>query len=85
MCDDDCPRCGSRHYSPEHSEDLTEIIVPEGGVFVVLVSPDTAEDDPSYEEIGRFPTHEAAEAFLAEYDPEELVAMSNDAPRLGGM
>jgi|SRR5579871_173226 len=82
MCDDDCPECGSRHYSPEDSEDLTEIIVPENSEFIVLVSPDTAEYDPDYEEIGRFPTHESAEAFLADYDPDERVVLSADAPRL---
>ncbi len=21
MCDDDCPKCGSRHWTPTHSED----------------------------------------------------------------
>jgi predicted nucleic acid-binding Zn-ribbon protein len=83
MCDDDCPECGSRHYSPFDSEDLTEIIVPLGGEFVVLVSPDTAEHDPNYKEIGRFPTREGAAAFLAEYDPDEFVVFPKDAPRLG--
>jgi len=82
MCDDDCPHCGSRHYSPVDSEDLTEVIVAEGTEFVVLRSPGTAEDDPDYEEIGRFPTHEGAQAFLAAYDPEELVIITPDAPRL---
>ena len=83
MCDDDCPECGSRHYSPVDSEDLTEVILPEGGAFVVLVLPDTAEHDPDYGEIGRFPTREAAAAFLAGYDPDELVVFPRDAPRLG--
>jgi hypothetical protein len=83
MCDDDCPHCGSRHYSPEDSEDLTEVIERDGADFVVLRSPDTAEDDPDYKEIGRFPTEEAARAFLAEYDPDVLIVLSDDAPRLG--
>ncbi len=83
MCDDECPHCGSRDHSPEDSEDLTEVIVAEDDEFVVLLSPDTAEHDPDYQEIGRFPTREAAQAFLAEYDPDELVVLSKDAPRLG--
>lgn len=64
-CDDDCPHCGARHASPVRSDDLTELIETEGAEFVVLRSPDTAEHDPDYEEIGRFPTREQAEAFLA--------------------
>lgn len=72
MCDDDCPHCGSRHYSPVKSEDLSELIVAEGNEFVVLYSPDTAEHEPDYRAIGRFPTRERAEAFLAEFDPDEL-------------
>jgi hypothetical protein len=82
MCDDDCPHCGSRHYSPEDSEDLTEVVERDGADFVVLRSPDTAEHDPDYEEIGRFPTRKAALAFLAAHDPDELVVMSDDAPRM---
>ena len=23
MCDDDCPKCGARHWSPYKSEDIT--------------------------------------------------------------
>ncbi len=25
-CDDECPECGSRHWSPVESEDLTEVV-----------------------------------------------------------
>ena len=85
MCDDECPHCGARDSTPIDSEDLTEVIEREGDEFVVLCSPDTAEDDPDYEEIGRFPTREGAVAFLAEYDPDELVIFSPDAPRLDGV
>jgi len=83
-CDDDCPNCGSRHYSPVDSEDLTARIERDGDDFVVLRSPDTAEHDPDYQEIGRFPTREGAKAFLVAFDPDELVVLSLDAPRLGG-
>lgn len=65
MCDDDCPYCGARHMSPYDSDDLTEIIDEEGGAFVVLRSPDTAEHYADYRELGRFGTRAEAEAFLA--------------------
>ncbi len=68
MCDDDCPHCGARHMCPTKSEDLTELIEQEGAEFVVLRSPDTAEHDPDYCEIGRFPSREKAEEFLASYE-----------------
>lgn len=64
-CDDDCPRCGARHMSPFKSDDLTEIIVNDGKEFVVLWSPEAAEHDPDYCELGRFLSRERAEAFLA--------------------
>lgn len=54
--------------SPSRSDDLTELVEAEGNTFVVLRSPDTAEHDPDYEEIGRFPTRAKAEAFLASYE-----------------
>jgi hypothetical protein len=48
-CDDDCPHCGSRHYSPHDSEDLSVIVeAGEADRFVVYYSPATAEDKPSY-------------------------------------
>jgi len=51
--------------SPCHSEDMTEIVAPDGADFVAIRSPNSAEDDPDYEELGRFPTREKAEEFLA--------------------
>lgn len=65
MCDDDCPYCGARHMSPYDSDDLTGVINEEGGAFVVLRSPDTAEHYADYSELGRFATRADAEAFLA--------------------
>lgn len=64
-CDDECPHCGRRDMTPFNSEDLTELVVQEGDHFVVLRSPETAEDDPDYEELGRFSTRARAEEFLA--------------------
>ena len=65
MCDDDCPHCGARHMSPYDSDDLTEIVAPDRNEFVALRSPDTAEHDPDYRELGRFQTRAQAEHFLA--------------------
>ncbi|MBZ0146425.1 MAG: hypothetical protein K8F62_02640, partial [Pseudorhodoplanes sp.] len=57
--------CGARHMTPFKSDDLTQVIEREDGEFVVLWSPETAEDDPDYCELGRFPTRDKAVAFLA--------------------
>jgi hypothetical protein len=51
--------------SPSNSDDLTEVIEPDGDEYIVLWSPETAEDDPAYRELGRFSTRTEAEAFLA--------------------
>ena len=65
MCDDDCPDCGARHMSRYESDNLTTIIERENGEFVVLRSPETAEHEPDYCELERFPTRAEAEAFVA--------------------
>jgi len=65
MCDDECPHCGARDMSPCHSEDLTEIIAPDGSEFIAIRSPSSAEHEPDYQELGRFPTRVKAEEFLA--------------------
>jgi hypothetical protein len=64
MCDDECPHCGARDMTPSESEDFTTVIDERGGEFVVLLSPDTAEHDPDYRELGRFPTRKQAIEFL---------------------
>jgi hypothetical protein len=64
-CDDDCPHCGARHMSPAESDDLTTVIEQDGKAFIVLWSPETAEHDPAYCELGSFPTQKQAEAFVA--------------------
>lgn len=69
-CDDECPHCGFRDMSPLDSKDLTELIMEEGGTYVVLRSSDDAEGDPDYEELGRFPTQDAAREFLRSYPSE---------------
>jgi hypothetical protein len=50
--------------TPYKSNDLTEIIEHDGDKFVVLWSPETAEYDPDYRELGTFQTRQQAEAFL---------------------
>src|SRR5438552_16494504 len=65
MCDDDCPHCGARHMSPFQSEELTTLIEEEGKQFIVLWSPETAEHEPDYRELGRFPSREQALRFLS--------------------
>lgn len=64
MCDDDCPRCGARHMSPFDSDDLTNVIKQRDETFLVLRSPDTAEDAPVYKEIASFWFREHAAAFI---------------------
>jgi hypothetical protein len=56
--------------SPFDSNDLTEIIEQAGADFIVLRSPDTAEHDPDYEELARFPTRDKAEEFLASFEAD---------------
>jgi len=51
-CDDTCPHCGM-------------LIEEEGKEFVVLWSPETAEHEPDYRELGRFPSREKALEFLS--------------------
>jgi hypothetical protein len=51
--------------TPFKSEDLTELVEQDNGEFIALRSPDSAEHDPGYREVGRFPTREKAEEFLA--------------------
>ena len=50
--------------TPYESDDLTEVISEESGVFVVLRSPETAEHYADYCELGRFASRAEAEAFL---------------------
>ncbi len=51
--------------SPFGSKRLTTLIEEQRKEFVVFWSPDTAEHDPDYRELGRLPTREEAVEFLA--------------------
>jgi hypothetical protein len=50
--------------SPDDSEDLTEVIANENETFIVYWSPETAEHEPDYCELGRFSSRTEAEKFL---------------------
>lgn len=65
-CDDDCPRCGSRHWSPYKSDDLTEVVEEIDGTFVVMRSPDSAEHWPNYRQLARFTSQELAMRFVVD-------------------
>jgi len=54
--------------SPFDSENLTELIEQDGSEYAALRSPNSAEHDPDYRELGRFPSLEKAEEFLASTD-----------------
>src|SRR5690606_25198796 len=63
-CDDDCPRCGSRHCSPVESEDLTYVIEEEDVHIVIYRSPKSAEHKPNYQVAAIALSYPAAEAYL---------------------
>ena len=65
-CDDECPNCGSGDWSPVESEDLTQIVLEVGGDFVVMQSPETAEHQPSYVPVAKFPYRELAVTFIVD-------------------
>jgi hypothetical protein len=50
-CDDDCPECGSRNWSPWWSEDLSMIIEERDSRLVILHSPNCATDKPRYVQV----------------------------------
>jgi len=51
--------------TPLRSEDLTTLIEEDGREFVVFWSPETAEHEPDYRELGRFASRERALEFLS--------------------
>jgi hypothetical protein len=62
-CDDECPNCGSRNWSPVDSDDLSVIVSESGGEYFVLQSPPEVEEDkPRYRVVGRAETMNAAMA-----------------------
>ena len=63
--EDDCPFCHAHDNLPYRTDDWTLVIEQDVDGFVVLASPDTAEDDPDYRAVAVFPSREAAQAYLA--------------------
>ena len=58
--------------SPFDSENLTELVEQDDKEFVAIRSPDTAEHNPDYREVGRFPTREFTVPIYRR--PDDLVA-----------
>jgi hypothetical protein len=65
-CDDECPNCGSGDWSPVESEDLTEVVEETSHGFVVMRSPDSADDKPRYVPVAQFASEELAIRFINE-------------------
>ncbi len=63
-CDDECPSCGSRNWSPFESEDLTEVVREADAGFAVYRSADNAEHSPGYKQVAWFPSAELADRFV---------------------
>ena len=70
-CDDECPNCGSRNWSPYESEDLSVVVEVEGSDFVVLHSPRSVEEhDPQYQIVARLPLLQVARAIKESVAPD---------------
>lgn len=63
-CDDECPECGSRHWSPVESEDLTEVVWQDGASYVVFRSSDQAGHKPRYSVVAAFAGRLSAERYI---------------------
>ena len=63
-CDDECPACGSGDWSPEESEDLTEVVWETAAGFALMRSPVWADDRPSYERTAVFDSRLQANRYL---------------------
>jgi hypothetical protein len=62
----DCPCCGARDAFPYKSDDRSLLVEPDGGGFIVLkVEAMGSGGEPDWQELGRFPSREKAQAFLA--------------------
>jgi predicted nucleic acid-binding Zn-ribbon protein len=56
MVDDDCPKCGSRHWSPLDSEDVTHVVEKHDSAFIIYESAENADDKPRYFALLETPT-----------------------------
>lgn len=64
-CDDECPSCGSKNWSPHDSDDLTFVIEQDGAAFVISMSPRSAEHEPDYAEVAVALSYDAAKAYVS--------------------
>lgn len=71
-CDDECPECGSRHWSPLESEDLTEVVLESKDGFVVMQSSEHAADRPRYRALATFSTAQSAQRYVRWGDLTEV-------------
>jgi hypothetical protein len=62
--DDDCPHCRAYAVFPYKSDDYTHVIEPAGDAFLVLECTRVTAHGPDYKKRKRFPTREAAQAFI---------------------
>ena len=73
LCDDECPSCGAGNLCPDDSDNLTYVIEKRSRGYVVLWSPETAEHDPDYRELGSFPTRRQAKEWVSVDDSDAEV------------
>jgi hypothetical protein len=63
-CNDRCPNCRAE-TEPYDDQDLSNVVESAApGEFIVMFSPDSAEDSPEYEPIGTFDNEHDALAFI---------------------
>jgi len=66
MVDDECPFCEERDMVPFDADDLTFLIDQRPNLYVVLQSPEIAEDAPDYVEVAEFPAQAQAKSYVDE-------------------
>ena len=64
MCDDDCPNCGSRHWTPYESQDLTFLVERENDEYLIYESPLAAGHYPNYRLVSVALSQGGADAYL---------------------
>lgn len=63
-CDDECPSCGSRHWSPHKSDDLTFLLEADTRGIAIYESPISAEHGPNYTLVAIAPSKRDASTFV---------------------
>jgi hypothetical protein len=67
-CDDECPNCGSKNWSPYESDDMTEVVCESDRGYDVYRSPEKADDRPRYQFIASFQSADLAARFVRDGD-----------------